>query len=201
MDEPTHADHAPHTHEKILSTAARMFSELGYDNTSLSQVAREANVSKALIFWHFDSKEKLFQAAFHRTLEPYFINVVELDGLNEREQIERLIDLFYEFVHENVYSVRFIMSLILRGEKQPDESMSRVNELYRVFRSLLGDIIDSGRRNGFFRTDVNPALDASLILATLDGILVEHFRNPDFSNESPELLAHLKKILLDRLLA
>ncbi|HKA31048.1 MAG TPA: TetR family transcriptional regulator, partial [Candidatus Binatia bacterium] len=63
--------------EKIITTAVRLFSAQGYANTSLSQVAKEADVSKALIFWHFDNKETLFRTAVQRTLEPYFINVLD----------------------------------------------------------------------------------------------------------------------------
>src|ERR1035437_5527663 len=130
MSEPQSLD-SLEAREKILATASRLFSEQGYENTSLSQVARQAKVSKALIFWHFDSKEKLYRTALRKTLEPYFIDVDGLEGLGEREQIERLIDLFYDFVHENVYSVRFFLHLTLRGENRPDESLSRVTELYR----------------------------------------------------------------------
>ena len=39
--------------EKILETAMRLFATQGYSTTSLAQVAKEARVSKALIFWHF----------------------------------------------------------------------------------------------------------------------------------------------------
>src|SRR5258706_9949331 len=91
--------------EKILSAASQLFAQQGYESTSLSQVARQAKVSKALIFWHFDCKEKLYRSALRKTLEPYFIDVDDIEGLGEREQIERLIDLFYDFVHENVYSL------------------------------------------------------------------------------------------------
>src|SRR5512144_210489 len=122
---------------KILETAARLFAQQGYDSTSLSQVAREAKVSKALIFWHFDSKEKLYRSALRKTLEPYFIDVDGLEGLGEREQIERLIDLFYDFVHENVDSVRFFLNLTLQVDRQQDEVLGRVQELYRVFRKSL----------------------------------------------------------------
>src|SRR5205823_2650782 len=82
------------------------------------QVAKEAQVSKALIFWHFESKEKLFRTALQRTLEPYFINVVDdLEGLSEVDQSKRLIDQYYAFVSENLYSVKFVVSLLLRDEK------------------------------------------------------------------------------------
>src|ERR1019366_1495604 len=190
---------ARETREKILESATQLFAQQGYENTSLSQVARQAKVSKALIFWHFDSKEKLYRNALRRTLEPYFINVGDLEGLGEREQIERLIDLFYDFVHENLNSVRFFLHLTLRGENRPDESLSRVTELYRIFRSSLADIIESGRSRGVFRANVNAGREAALIMAALSGILVQQF----MTDEAPiaqELIEHLKTTLFQRLL-
>ena len=201
MSEPTQVEHSTQTREKILANAARLFSTQGYENTSLSQVAREANVSKALIFWHFDSKEKLYRAALGLTLEPYFINVESLQGLDEGEQLERLVDLFYEFVRHNTYSVRFLFGLVLRGENQTDEALERVRELYRVFRSLLTDTIESGRRSGCFHAEVRPELDAALLLASLDGILIEHFMHGEFPEHPSELLTHLKRTALQRLRA
>jgi len=40
----------------------------------MSEVARAAGVSKALIFWHFKTKEELFLAVLNRLLEPYVID-------------------------------------------------------------------------------------------------------------------------------
>lgn len=196
MSEPIQVEPSTQTRDKILSNAARLFSTQGYENTSLSQVAREANVSKALIFWHFDSKEKLYRAALGLTLEPYFINIESIEGLDEGQKIERLIDLFYEFVRHNTYSVRFLFGLVLRGENQTDETLARVRELHRVFRSLLTDILESGRRSGRFHPEVRPDLDASLILAALDGILIEHFLRGEFPESPSELLGHLKRTAL-----
>ena len=188
------------TREKILATASRLFSEQGYESTSLAQVARHAKVSKALIFWHFDSKEKLYRSALRKTLEPYFIDVDDLEGLGEPEQIARLIDLFYDFVHENVYSVRFFLSLTLRTEQQPDEVLGRVNELYRIFRNSLAGIIDSGKRRGVFRPEADPGRDAALIMAALGGILIQQFMTDGLFNPK-DLIEHLKTTLFQRLVA
>jgi AcrR family transcriptional regulator len=186
--------------DKILETATKLFSTQGYGSTSLSQVAKEARVSKALIFWHFENKERLFQSALQRSLEPYFVNVVgQLDGLDESGQINRLIDLFYEFVRDHMQSIRFVLSLILREEKQPDDPVARVAELFRIFRNLLIDILESGRHTGVFRTDIDPAGEASLIMCALAGALVQRFIDSDFSGESENVVAHLKRALLERL--
>jgi AcrR family transcriptional regulator len=188
------------TREKILETATRLFSAQGYANTSLSQVAKEAAVSKALIFWHFENKEKLFRTALQRTLEPYFINVVDdLEGLSEIDQIKRLIDEYYAFVSRNLYSVKFFLALILREEKQPDDLVGHMNELQRVYRNLLADIVDHGRQKGVFRANVNPELDAGLIMTALHGVLVQGFMGSGATVKPELILQHLKVSLVDSL--
>jgi hypothetical protein len=91
------------------------------------------------------------------------------------------------------------LSLILREEKQPDDPVARVAELFRIFRNLLIDILESGRHKGVFRTDTDPAGEASLIMCALAGALVQRFIDSDFSGESENVVAHLKRALLERL--
>src|ERR1043165_8167205 len=164
------------TRQKILSSATKLFSTQGYANTSLAQVAKEAQVSKALIFWHFASKEDLFRTALTDSLAPYSIDVLEaLSGLGEFDQIRKLIDVYFEFVSHNVYSVRFLLSLVVREEKNLDDMLDGTTELFRIYRKMLADIFQTGREKGLFRTSVNPEHDAALIMATLNGILVQGF--------------------------
>ena len=190
----------PEARDTILAIATRLFAQQGYETTSLSQVAREARVSKALIFWHFDSKEKLYHNALRKTLEPYFIDIGDLEGLTEPAQIERLIDLFYDFVHENVYSVRFFLNLVLRDETKADEGLNRALELYRVFRESLASILESGRAGSLFRSEIDPHPEAALIVATLCGILVQQFMSDGASPDGKALVEHFKVSLFQRLL-
>jgi AcrR family transcriptional regulator len=189
---------------KILETATRLFATHGYENTSLSLVAKDASVSKALIFWHFETKENLFQAVLSRTIEPYTLDpyaldIEDLDGLSEPEQLKRLIDLYYEFVTQNVYSVRFFLSLFLREEKRPDDLVGRILDLYRVYRNLLSDIIERGQDRGTLSKNVTPSLHAALIMSTLNGILVQAFMS-DPTPPSPDgLVEQLKSGLVDTL--
>ena len=187
------------TRQKILESATRLFSAQGYANTSLAQVAKEAQVSKALIFWHFTSKEDLFRTALKSTLEPYSIDVVELlSGLDELGQVQKLIDLYYDFVSQNVYSVRFLLSLVVREEKNLDDLLDRITELYQIYCNLLADILQTGREKGVFRSTVSPQADGALIMATLNGILVQGFISGGKTEPRP-LLEQLKLGLAERL--
>jgi AcrR family transcriptional regulator len=184
---------------KILETATRLFAAHGYDSTSLSHVAKAASVSKALIFWHFETKENLFKAVLSRTIEPYSLDIDDLDGLSEPAQLRRLIDLYYEFVTENVFSVRFFLSLFLRDDKRPDSLFGKILDLYRLYQQLLGDVIARGQERGTLSKDVNPALHAALILSALNGILVQQFMDEPDPLASTGLVAQLKAALVDRL--
>jgi TetR/AcrR family transcriptional repressor of nem operon len=189
------------TRHKILSSATRLFSTQGYATTSLAQVAKEAQVSKALIFWHFASKEELFRTALTESLAPYSIDVLEaLAGLGEFEQIKKLIDVYFEFVSQNVYSVRFLLSLVVREEKNLDDVLSRTTELFRLYRNLLADILQTGKDKGGFRASVDPQADAALIMATLNGILVQGFAVGGLQLDPKPLLEHMKIGLAERLL-
>ena len=188
--------------QKILTSATKLFTTRGYANTSLAQVAKDARVSKALIFWHFESKDELFREALKSSLEPYSIDVGEmLSGLDELGQVCKLVDLYYEFVSQNVYSVRFLLSLVVREEKNLDDVIGRTTELYGVYCNLLAGILETGCEKGVFRPSVRPAADAALIMATLNGILVQGFVGNGLKPEPQLLLEQLKVGLGERLAA
>jgi TetR/AcrR family transcriptional regulator of autoinduction and epiphytic fitness len=52
----------PQKRRQILEGAGRIFSTLGFDAASMSDVAREAQVSKATLYVYFEDKEHLFTA-------------------------------------------------------------------------------------------------------------------------------------------
>lgn len=50
--------------EQILQGAEKVFLASGYEGASMSQIAREAGVSKGTLYNHFDGKASLFSAFF-----------------------------------------------------------------------------------------------------------------------------------------
>lgn len=51
---------------RILDAAARLIAHYGYDKTTVSDIAREAGISKGAIYLHYSSKEDLFEALLLR---------------------------------------------------------------------------------------------------------------------------------------
>ena len=187
--------------EKIIETAMRLFGTKGYGSTSLAQVAKEAQVSKALILWHFANKDGLFRTAVQRAFEPFSINVAHhLQGLPAVDQIKRLVDDYYAFVSKNAYSVKFFLGLLLDADERSRELVVQLETLQGLFRGLVAEIIEGGRQNGQLHDGVQAERDAGLIVNALHGILVQGFLTPG-SDRLLDDLNHLKATLVEGLTA
>jgi len=57
--------------QRILDAAANLFVHYGYDKTAVSDIAREAGISKGAIYLHFKSKDELLEALIIRETERY----------------------------------------------------------------------------------------------------------------------------------
>ena len=50
------------TKKSILASAKRLIARRGYENTSLSDIAKYAGVTRGSVYWHFENKEELLIA-------------------------------------------------------------------------------------------------------------------------------------------
>jgi AcrR family transcriptional regulator len=165
---------AQDSRDEILKAAMHLFANRGFHETSMSEVAREARVSKALIFWHFKTKEELFLAVLNRLLEPYFIDFAEEAAqLDERQQTLKLVEFYIVFVRDNASSVRFFLAQLLREQKISDALGEQVMKLYSSYRAMLVDLITQARAKGLCETRLSPETAATFIVSALNGLLIE----------------------------
>jgi AcrR family transcriptional regulator len=166
---------AQDSRDEILKAAMHLFADRGFHETSMSEVAREAHVSKALIFWHFKTKEELFVAVLNRLLKPYFIDFAEEAGvLDERGQIRKLVEFYLSFVRDNASSVRFFLAQMLHDQHFSEGLNDQVLALYSGYRGILVEIISHAQQKGLYRGRFTPEAAAGFLLSALNGILIEH---------------------------
>lgn len=84
--------------ELILAAARRLFSEQGFDGTSLRQVAREAQVDPAMVHHFFKGKDELFALSVELPADPDEIlaGVENLDLAQRAEAIVRAVLRLWE---------------------------------------------------------------------------------------------------------
>lgn len=111
----------PQKRRQILDGAGRIFSTLGYDAASMSDVAHEARVSKATLYVYFQDKEHLFTAI---CAEKRDRNISELIALLDKDQpLETVLSVFGKEMLTRL-SQSFVMAahriVIGVAERMPD---------------------------------------------------------------------------------
>jgi AcrR family transcriptional regulator len=69
IDAPAELQAKVDTRQRILDVALDLFTEQGYDGTSLRQIAEQLSITKAAIYYYFESKEDILMALHLRLHE------------------------------------------------------------------------------------------------------------------------------------
>jgi AcrR family transcriptional regulator len=106
----------------ILDAALAVFSQSGYHPASIDDIAREAGVSKALIYEHFASKQELYADLIARNARELTQRIgAALTGVELESSATRLatgLDAFFAFVEER----RDAWRMLFRDVADPDSA-------------------------------------------------------------------------------
>ncbi|WP_242129813.1 TetR/AcrR family transcriptional regulator [Sphingobium sp. Sx8-8] len=93
------------TKKKIRRSALKVFAKNGFEGSSLRQIARDANVTDALIHYHFGGKEKLWREVASELYDKMHIrsdaDLRESDGVDELTEMAVRTRSLMEFLLEN----------------------------------------------------------------------------------------------------
>jgi len=138
------------TKEKILTTAYTLFSLKGFESCSMNDIAKEANVNKASIYYHFPSKEGVYEAVIKGILEGFYQRVFTAVTKEQTPQ-----DKLYAFIYafgENFKNNQHMAPLMLRELASNGENLSAdVKAILARNMTLLQSILDLGKAQGIFK--------------------------------------------------
>jgi AcrR family transcriptional regulator len=155
---------------QILNAALTVFSQKGYHATNVSDVAAQAGVSQGTIYWYFESKDELFQAALLST----FMDIEEetLGSLaaypTAADKIRALAESMVRLA--DVAEGLFMLFLgYWASSDRREESAQIWIDLLKQYEEVLVAIIEEGIGNGEFEPVDAEALVWAL-LAAYDGL-------------------------------
>lgn len=159
------------TRAALLESAETIFLEKGFGNTSLSEIARHAGITKSLIHHYFGSKEGLWREVKTRRFMHYAEQQMEM--INEAQPtadlLKKSIALYFDFLRRNPQIVRVLAWMFL--EQDQEDCLDFDRELI----SLGVDKIRLAQDQGELRTDI----DARFILFVFIGLCQHWFHNKD----------------------
>jgi AcrR family transcriptional regulator len=86
---------------RLLDVGARIFTEHAFDEISMSQIAREAGISKALLYHYFPSKRDYFVATLAGGAEELRARVEPDPELPPAKALAASVDAYLEWIEDN----------------------------------------------------------------------------------------------------
>lgn len=117
------------TKSRILSVAEDIFSKFGFDGARVDDIAKEAGVNKALIYYYFKSKNEILETLFSKLIEDARIILVKsMEGTPDvcrNDGYRKLFDTYIRFVSEK----RKIIRVAIAESAKTDRPSSIIMEL------------------------------------------------------------------------
>ena len=149
--------------KKILESAMTLFSKKGYDGTSINMIAKNAGVSKGLIYNYFDTKEEIVKEVIL-----YMIGIgteFMRDGLKLKDPMAKLKFLIIDSMKTYI-EYKEMAKLFMGFTFQIDIFNIIKDEMKVISEQLFAFVEDIFEGLGF----PDPKLETKLLTSALDGI-------------------------------
>ena len=116
--------------EQLLEVARKVFGRRGYHTVTMDAVAREAGVTKPILYDHFPSKRELYLSL----LEADLANLKERLGealetsKGNRERIRGSFQAYFDFVDDHAEGFRLLMQEAVGSERESREKVFRFRD-------------------------------------------------------------------------
>ncbi|MCF8239923.1 MAG: TetR/AcrR family transcriptional regulator [Melioribacteraceae bacterium] len=160
------------TKKRILETARTLFAKNGFHGTSISEIAKEAGISKGLTYNYFKSKTEIVEVIFDEFLldAHNFFEVIN-NYSDPYEKLTALIESSFDYIEyaEDQWKLNF--SLIL----QPQVMKLARSQMIKFYDEMLNEIEKVFKGVGI----KNAASEARVFGAALDGIGMYYMMNKE----------------------
>jgi TetR/AcrR family transcriptional regulator len=153
--------------DRILKAADRVFGEMGFDAATVRKIADISKTNKALIHYHFGSKEGLFESVLDHYFEELSQNLhgalINNGPLSDR--MIRMFDRYLDFLEKNRNFVHIIHREI-SGGKQMERVIAHMIPLFQF--------VLQGIREAYPKTRAGD-LSAEHLLVSGYGMIITYF--------------------------
>lgn len=177
--------------EQILLSAEKIFSEKGFSKATIQNIAETASVAEGSIYDYFKNKEDLLFSISEARLTDH---INRLSGTFHIKTPDHKLRVFIRnhfmlYMENQDYLKVFLLDTLLRKKFYT----SKAYKTQRAYFQILEDIIEEGKKEGFFRADVNKRVFRNMFLGSFAHTalrwIISGNRNIDKLSEINQLVA------------
>ncbi len=181
-----------------MDAALRIFAEKGFQNSTITEISKEASVSEATIYEYFGTKEDLLFAIPEKVSNETFEESSKvIPYIKDVEGKIRAILLFYVQLYQSNPNYSALVLLQLMSNKRFRHTSAHA-AIRRSSHGLL-DCIREGIADGTFKKDSNPYLIRSMFMGTVEHLFIHwHMQGmPKRKPSTADMLNPLIEIVFD----
>jgi AcrR family transcriptional regulator len=187
-----HSEGLQETRARIITAAAKVLAEKGYEATTLREISREAEAAPGLVHYYFGGKDQLLVEVLKALSDRHTQTTEVLSRSVAPEQfMEAALEQPVARITEQPEWYRLRYELFVLGLHNPLLAPS-VRDLLAEGRTSIGKAISLMQQSSSIAQSVDPAVLASLLLAVFDGLALQKIMDPAVDlNAAYQLLAQM----------
>ncbi len=148
---------------RIVREATRLFSERGFDGTTLQDIAEAVSVTKPAVLHHFPSKEHVQKAVIEEIVQHWegTLPRLLLAATAGESRFDAVLGAVYRFFSEDPCRTRVVLRHAL---DRPRDARALLKDKVRLWVGAVASYIRSGREKGLHPEDVDEDAYVLLIL-------------------------------------
>ena len=181
--------------QEILAAAAELFSENGYHNVSMDEIARRAEFGKGTLYKFFPNKEELFTALMFETIQGVHNTIMVVLGQDKDpvEIIHEYVAVMWRHHRKDIKLLRlFIPETDGPGFDPRAQAHRNLSTLFDQFMEKLSSVFERGIREGIFR-QLDPYFMAAALASLAFHSLKQAMRDPELlkSGDPPSAITDI----------
>ena len=165
------ADSTQTSRMRLLNAGKTLFARNGYEQTSTAAIAREAGSSESQLIRYFGGKAGLLEAIFNESWKALGATVQEqvATASHGRDAILKLLVMMIQAFSRD-HDIAFLF--LFEGRRMRGGSHEVIiSDGFAKFIEVVNAMIERGRQDGSFRTDIEPAVLCSAMLGCAEGMI------------------------------
>jgi TetR/AcrR family fatty acid metabolism transcriptional regulator len=171
------------TLRRLMEAALSVFARSGFDRATVDEIVREAGFSKGAFYVHFETKDDLFWAMLEerisRQLESFRHGVDH--NMPVADNIRTILNAVFGLVREDPLWAPLFLEFGAHAARNRDVRL-RLATMYERWRELIVSILNASREAGRMRKDADPQFMATVLVATVEGSVVQSLLSPETVN-------------------
>ena len=156
----------------IRAVALELFANEGYHGTSISKIAKKADISKGLLYNYFDSKEDVMRSILEEGIDQMLSGLdPNRDGVLEPHEMEYYIHDIFDKIRENPKFWKLYFSISLQPAIY-DLIQEKISEFLGPLYQMITDYLRSQQFE-------DPESETMIFAALLDGIGFHFIMDPE----------------------